>query len=199
MDEARAEDAADGPIQSRRARLPVGVVVRRTPGRTRWAKWIYRPVALIPGAPPADWRLMREADGIAEYHAATLSLELHRADVEGYRVSLAMTPPSAFVVMRPSGPRLDDPPHLFAITASAYEAQDHTDSAEQQVEAVPLPDGLAAFVEAFVEAHFADEPFVKRRRDKARVDLVEDGVGDRRIRQLADVYRAPGQQKRSSE
>ena len=36
MDEARAEDAADGagPIQSRRARLPVGVVVRRTPGRS---------------------------------------------------------------------------------------------------------------------------------------------------------------------
>ncbi len=60
-----------------------------------------------------------------------------------------------------------------------------------------MPDGLTAFVAAFVSAHHVtDETFVKRRRDKARVDLVEDGIGDRRIRQAADVYRAPGQQKR---
>lgn len=197
MDDAM-NDAAEGadPAPSRTARLAVGVVVRRTPGRTRWAKWVYRPVALLPGAPPADWRLLREEDGVAEFHAATLPLELFRRDVEAYRVSLSMTPPSLFVVFRPSGPRPDDRPRLFAITASAYLAQDYTDSSEEQVEAVPLPDGLTAFIEAFVAAHVTDETFVKRRRDNARVDLVEDGIGDRRIRQLADVYRAPGQQKR---
>ena len=32
---------------------------------------------------------------------------------------------------------------------------------------------------------------VKRSRDKRRTDLVEEGIGDARIRQVADVYRAP--------
>ncbi|RAI00204.1 DUF3305 domain-containing protein [Acuticoccus sediminis] len=192
------DDAATGPepIPSRTAKLPVGVVVRRTPGRTRWARWVYMPVALLPGAGSADWRTLREEDDAAEYHAATLSLDLFRTDVEAYRVSLSMTPPSVFVVMRPTGPRRDERPELVALTASAYEAQDYTDSGEMQVEPVAMPDGLAAFVEAFVTAHYVDEEFVKRRRDKQRVDLVEDGVGDKRIRQLADVYRVPSQQKR---
>ncbi|MDE0408553.1 MAG: DUF3305 domain-containing protein, partial [Alphaproteobacteria bacterium] len=35
------------------------------------------------------------------------------------------------------------------------------------------------------------EPFVKRQRDRRRVDLAEDGKGDPRIRQMSDVYRAP--------
>ncbi len=59
------------------------------PGRTRWAKWVCRPVALLPGAPPADWRLLREEDGVTDFHAATLPLELHRRDVEAYKVSLS--------------------------------------------------------------------------------------------------------------
>ena len=196
MDEA----AAPGPAAlARTATLPVGVVVRQVPGSTRWAKWSYRPVALLPGAAPADWQLLREEDGAFEYHAGTLVLELHRADVEGYRVALAMTPPSAFVVMRPSGPQADARPVLSALTMSAYQAQDHGDNGEEMVEPVPLPEGLLAFVEAFVDAHFAEEPFVKRRRDRKRVDLVEDGIGDPRIRQMADVYRAPAGQKRSQD
>ena len=36
-----------------------------------------------------------------------------------------------------------------------------------------------------------DEAFVKRRRDKARVDKKDNGIGDVRISQATDVYRAP--------
>jgi hypothetical protein len=36
-----------------------------------------------------------------------------------------------------------------------------------------------------------DDVFIKRRRDKTDIDLQEDGIGDARIRQTADVYRAP--------
>ena len=38
--------------------------------------------------------------------------------------------------------------------------------------------------------------FIKRKRDKKRIDLREDGKGDERIRQVADVYRAPASAKR---
>ncbi len=176
--------------------MPLGVVLERRPGVTRWVKQVWRPVAVLPGAAPADWRLLHEADGVAEYHAATLPLELHRAEVEAYKVSLSMTPPAVFVVLRAA----DDPGapqdvFVQTVTASAYEAQDYMDSGEEIVEAVAMPEGLVAWVRDFCEAHFHEERFVKRRRDKARVDLSEDGIGDARIRQTADVYRAPGATK----
>ena len=54
-----------------------------------------------------------------------------------------------------------------------------------------MPDGLCAWITAFVEKHYEEEAFVKRRRNKARVDQSQDGIGDPRIRQVSDVYRAP--------
>ena len=69
------------------------------------------------------------------------------------------------------------------------------DSGEDLVEAVPMPEPVLAWMQDFVGQHHVEEPFVKRKRDKKRVDLVEDGIGDARIRQAADVYRSPGVQK----
>ncbi len=56
-----------------------------------------------------------------------------------------------------------------------------------------MPDGLVAWVREFTNAHFVHEEFKKRRRDKRTVGDAEDGIGDVRIKQVADVYRAPGQ------
>ena len=178
------------------AAMPLGVVLQRKPGVTRWQRWTWTASAVLPGAGPADWQVLRGEDSVTEFHAATLTLELHRAEVEAYRVSLMMEPPAVFVVLRPN----DDPDFehdyiIHAVTASAYEAQDYMDSGEEIVEAVPMPPGLIAWVTAFSDTHFVDEPFVKRKRDKKRVDLVEDGIGDARIRQAADVYRAPASLK----
>ena len=176
--------------------MPLGVVLARRPGVTRWASHSWRAVAVLPGAAAANWQLLRQEGEVQEYHAATLSLELHRADVEGYNVSLAMDPPSVFVILRPDeDPESKQDIFVQAVTASAYEAQDYTDSGEETVEAVPMPEGLVAWIRDFVAAHFHDEPFIKRKRDKKRIDLTEDGIGDARIRQTADVYRAPSTQK----
>lgn len=180
--------------------MPLGVVLRRRPGVTRWAAWSWEVAAVLPGAGPADWKVMREADGATEFHAATLPLALHRSDAEAYRVSLTMTPPSVFVVLRPDD---DDaapyPMMVHAVTASAYEAQDYLDSGEELVEPVAAPDGLVAWIRDFTDLHFHDAPFIKRRRDRQQVDASEDGIGDARIRQAADVYRAPGAQKPGSD
>ena len=176
--------------------MPLGVVLARRPGVTRWASHSWRAMAVLPGAAAANWQLLRQEGEVQEYHAATLSLELHRADVEGYNVSLAMDPPSVFVILRPDeDPESKQDIFVQAVTASAYEAQDYTDLGEETVEAVPMPEGLVAWIRDFVAAHFHDEPFIKRKRDKKRIDLTEDGIGDARIRQTADVYRAPSTQK----
>lgn len=180
----------------RQIEMPVGIVLRRLPGVTKWAKYSWKPVAVLPGAGPADWKVMRRDGEAVEYHATTMTLELFRSDVEAYQVSLSMSPPSVFIILRKSDD--DTSEHdvfVHTATASAYEAQDYEDSGDEIVEAVPMPDGLVAWVNAYCEAHFEEAPFIKRRRDTARVDLVEEGVGDTRIRQNADVYRAPLAQK----
>lgn len=170
--------------------LPLGVVVRRVPGVTRWAQWSWKAVAVLPGAAPADWREMRREGEAVEYHAATLPLVLWRTDAEAYRVNLSDTPPSIYVVLRES--QDDRPFEVMLVTASPYEGQDYADNGEDVVEKVPMPEGLVAWVRDFALAHHEEEEFVKRRRDRKRIDLREDGKGDARIRQASDVFRAPG-------
>ncbi len=173
------------------ATMPLGVVVRRTPGVTRWAAWAWKAVSVLPGAGQARWRELRSDGDATDYHAATPLLELHGAETEAYLHGISARVPSVYVVMRPTegseGPPLD----VVLVTASPYEAQDYADSGEEIVEKVPMPEGLVAWVRDFVEAYHEDEVFKKRRRDKTTVGQAEDGVGDPRIAQLSDVYRSP--------
>jgi len=183
-------------MSERMASMPVGVVIRRSPGATRWARWTWRAVAVLPGAGPADWKELRRDGEAVEYHAATVPLELHRAETEGYLVSLNMARPTVFVVLRPN----EDPasPHewsVHGVFASAFEAQDYQDSGEETVEPVPMPEGLAAWVSGFCARHHVEERFRKRRRDRREIGEAQDGIGDARVRQAADIYRAPGSLK----
>ena len=177
--------------------LKVGAVVRRSPGVTRWAKVIWKPVAVIPGAPEAFWKEMVREGDVVDYHAGTVTMELFRADVEGYLVSLNMAAPSVWIILdkdvtsqSPSGWVVS------TVTASAHEALDALDSGDSIVEAVPIPESLAAWIKEFIDMHYIEEPFKKRRRDEVRVDGVEDAKGDPRIRQESDVFRAPSNIKK---
>lgn len=173
-----------------RTDLPLGVVIRRTPGVTRWAKWSWSVAAVLPGAAPADWAELRRDGDCIEYHAATLPLTLWPDQTDAYLINLADRVPSIYVILRPaaSGPA---PLEVSLVTASPFEGQDYADTGEEIVEKVAMTDGLIAWLHAFVRIHHAPEAFVKRRRDRTRTDLHEDGVGDARIRQATDVYRAP--------
>ena len=105
--------------------MPVGIVVSKHPGVTRWASEIWKPSGLIPGADIAHWVELRSEGEVTQYHARTLSLTLYRSDVEAYRVALSMEIPSAFVILdedetgeAPGGWQVTD------VTLSPYEAQD---------------------------------------------------------------------------
>jgi hypothetical protein len=179
-------------LTEKTAELQVGVVVRKQPGVTRWEKWAWRAVGVLPGAGPADWRELRREGEAVEYHAATCTLEVHRADAEAYLVALSNDPPSVYVVLRASeDPEAAHDVEVFAVTASAFEAQDYLDTSEDIVEAVPMPPSLIAWLSDFVGRHHKQEKFRKRRRDRVEIEQVEDGRGDARIRQEADVYRSP--------
>ncbi len=174
--------------------MPLGVVLRRAPGVTRWAPWSWKAVSVLPGAGQAKWKLLREDACVTEFHAATVMLELHGAESEAYLTGLSDKIPAVYVVMRQSD-NTDRPLDVLLVTVSPYEAQDYADNGDDIVEKVPMPDGLIAWVRDFALAYHQQEEFVKRRRDRKRIDLVEDGIGDARISQLTDVYRAPGRKE----
>ena len=152
--------------------MPLGVVIERRRSDHPWSDYVWRPVAVIPGAPALDphgaWTELRRGEGWVQYHCGTLQLELFRAETEGYKVNLSQHPPRIFVLLR----REDDPECAhdylpFLVTVRPYEAQDYLDSGEEIVEAVPMPDDIVAFVQAFVDTHHVDEVFTKRKRKKA--------------------------------
>ena len=169
--------------------IPLGIVIRKVPGVTRWVDHVWKAVAVLPGAGPAHWKELRCDGDVIEYHAATVPLELFRTDTEAYLHGLSTKIPAIYVVMRESEGA--DPLDVVLATASPYEAQDYADTGEELVEKVPMPEGLVAWIRDYVEQHHEDEVFIKRRRDKSRVDREENGIGDARIRQISDVYRAP--------
>ena len=173
--------------------MPLGIVIQRSPGVTRWARHVWKAVAVLPGAGNASWKELRRDGEAVEFHAATLTLELFRTDTEAYLQGLSAKVPSIYVVMRESDS--EAPLDFVLATASPYEAQDYADTGEELVEKVPMPEGLVAWIRDFIEIHHEDEVFIKRRRDKKRIDLKEDGIGDARIRQVSDVYRAPSRKE----
>ena len=169
--------------------ISLGIVIRKVPGVTRWVDHVWKAVAVLPGAGAADWKELRRDGDAIEYHAATVPLELFRTDTEAYLHGLSTKIPAIYVVMRESEGA--DALDVVLATASPYEAQDYADTGEELVEKVPMPEGLVAWIRDYVEQYHEDEVFIKRRRDKSRVDREENGIGDARIRQTSDVYRAP--------
>ena len=169
--------------------ISLGIVIRKVPGVTRWVDHVWKAVAVLPGAGAADWKELRRDGDAIEYHAATVPLELFRTDTEAYLHGLSTKIPAIYVVMRESEGA--DPLDVVLATTSPYEAQDYADTGEELVEKVPMPEGLVAWIRDYVEQYHEDEVFIKRRRDKSRVDREENGIGDARIRQTSDVYRAP--------
>ena len=163
-----------------KASLPLGVVVERRELESRWIRYGWRPIAVIPGAgpldPEGDWTLLDSGEGWTSFHAGTLSLELFPKETEGSRLNLSQHPPRVVVVLRTLDD--DDLPHdvlPFRVTACPYEAQDYLDSGDDIVEAVAMPDAVIAFVQAYIDQHHVDEPFEKRKRKRWAEQ--SDGIG----------------------
>ena len=176
--------------------VPLAIVIEKRRIRHVWQEWAWEPVAVLLGRDgesdcgETGWReLRRDADRVL-YLTTTLPLSLHRADTESYLANLHSSRPCVYVVLR-SCEDSEWAIEPFLVTASAYEGQDYTDSGEEIVAPVPLPDELRYLITEFTDIHHKEQAFIKRRRDRVDVEKSEDGKGDSRIRQAGDVYRAP--------
>ncbi len=150
--------------------VPLGIVLERRESDHPWLDYEWAFVSVIPGAPHVEQpRVLRKSDGVTQFHAATLDLDLHRAEAEAYHYNLTSPEPSLFVVLREDDEEESGAPIEAAlVTASPYEAQDYLDSSEDIVERILLPSDLKAWVENFVDAHYAPQEFKKRKRDRVK-------------------------------
>lgn len=160
--------------------VPVGVVVAREEIDSPWQDHVWRPLAVLPGAPAVDgWREMVRADGVVQYHAATVPIELFRKEAEAYEYNLTGVEPVIYVVLAETGEEGEFPYRVHLVTASPFEAQDYCDAGEYIVEPVDMPPELLAWIDAYVREHGASEAFKKRKRDE--VNLEEHKFGQEPI------------------
>lgn len=159
-------------IENREVSLTLGIVVEKRKSSHAWADWVWKPVSVLMNPPAGkNWEVLRISNDVTQYHAGIVHLVLHRKDTEALRENLMLPEPELYVVLRePADPDEEFPYEPHSVTASAFDAQDSTDAGDDLVEKVPMPEAVAAFIQAFVEQHHIDEEFIKRKRDRLKLE-----------------------------
>jgi hypothetical protein len=148
------------------AQISVGVVVERRKAASPWIDFTWRPVTALPGVPAAAPWTQLSADGdVTTFYAGASNIALYRTDTAHYRDNLASGSPALWVALRPTG--VEPPFDLVAVTADPSEGEAFTQNGDHLVDAVPMPEQVRALLEAFVAEHHVEQPFVKRKRDRA--------------------------------
>jgi hypothetical protein len=146
--------------------ITVGVVIERRKAESDWIDFTWRPVTVLPGAPAAaPWTPLSTQGAVTTLYAGAADVALYRTDTAHYRDNLASGSPALWVVLRPTG--VEPPFDLIAVTADPAEGEAFTQNGDHLVEAVPMPEAIRIVVEAFVAEHHVEQPFVKRKRDRA--------------------------------
>ncbi len=151
----------------------VGVIVERRPAKSRWVDHVWRIVEVLDGeADVAPFtRLAELPDGTARYFAGNAEITLHRTETEAYQINL--TGDRVLYVALRNDESGAHPYIVHKVTASPHESCDLLDSAEDLIEAVPMPPLILAWLESFFALHHKEQPFVKRQRDKVDVEEVK--------------------------
>jgi hypothetical protein len=159
-------------------KIPVGVVVERSKSASQWVDYLWRPAAVLPGAPDtAPWTKLSGDAERATFYAGRADISLHTAETSAYRDNLGSGSPGLWVVLRPT--EADPPYELFVVTADPSEGEAATEAGSNIVEPVPMPQPIAEQVAAFVGEHHVERQFFKRKRDRANPEaLARPAQGD---------------------
>jgi len=159
------DESPSAPRAALRPGARVAVVMERETAPNRWEDWRFRVVEVTEdeggfGAAP---RVMRD-DGKRRWtlHPG-FTVELFKDEGEGYYLNLSSGAPVWFVMWRVDG---DDRSEAWpeAVSLSYNEAGRWLD-AQEKVDNVPLPDDVAAWLQAFTDEHY--RPEVKQRKRPA--------------------------------
>jgi Protein of unknown function (DUF3305) len=156
-------------IAPAQAKMAVGVVVERRKALSPWIDFTWKPVAVLAGLPEAaPWTMLSQDGEGATFYAGPAEIALHRTETSNYRDNLGSGAPMLWVALRPTG--VEPPYEIFAVTADPSEGEAWTESGSDLVDVVPMPEALRAVIEAFIAEHHVEQPFYKRKRDRADPD-----------------------------
>jgi hypothetical protein len=152
------------------ATIPVGVIVERSKSANKWADFYWRAVSVLSGRPLTQpWTQLSDDGERTTFYAGTAEIELYRTEATYYRSNLESGAPALWVALRPAD---GDPPFTVSVvTADPAEGESLTETGTDLVEQLPMPEAVRQVVAAFVAEHYAEQPFVKRKRDRANPEV----------------------------
>lgn len=153
------------------ATIPIGVLVERSKSMNQWSEFYWRAVGVLAGQPETvAWTKLSDDGERATYYAGTADIELYRTETTYYRSNLESGAPALWVALRAAD---GDPPFtVSAVTADPSEGESLTETATDLVEQVPMPESIQQTIADFVAQHHVEQPFVKRKRDRADPEVL---------------------------
>ncbi len=154
--------------------ISLSVIVEKVESTHQWGTTIYRAVEVIMNPiKMSPWTKLTSDPNKIRYHAGIEDLVLNYKEAEAYKFNLESAEPSLFIIMREDDPEEEEeslePVNILLISASPYDAQDY-DDVNDMVDRVPIPASLYLLIEEFINVHYREEKFVKRKRDRVKVE-----------------------------
>jgi hypothetical protein len=147
----------------------IGVVVAKRPLTGPWGGHQWQPIAVLPAAPAlAAGTRLGGGEGDETLYAGSAILDLHLRATGHYRDNLTSGQPSVWVVLRPVGEEVE----LVSVTVDPYEGEALAESIGDVVEAVPMPQAVMDWVQAFFDAFHEEQVFFKRKRDRVNPEAL---------------------------
>ena len=119
----------------------------------RWQSERWAPIEVVPDAGEVGPRLLTEDSERAQWLHPGFAIELHRDEAEGYYLNLTTSTPYVFVMWR-----MEDGLALPKVVTVSYQEAGRMMDGGEQVDGVPMPRDLVAWVDEFVREHYRPEP-----------------------------------------
>lgn len=143
----------------------VGVVLARRAVDNPWIDHVWSPYSVLHPAPAtAAGAVLSDEDGLRLVYAGAATVQLFVPETANYRDNLADGAPRLWVAARANG---EGTPDFLRVTADPTEGEAWHEAGSEIVGVVPMPDALAAWIAAFVDAFHVERVFQKRQRDRS--------------------------------
>jgi len=170
---------SETPSEGAHPSLAVAVVMRRERlhgPSSHWQPWRWTLDEVVPDEPGFGDapRLLRDDEGAQRWLHPGFQVELFRDEAEGYQLNATTPAPCWFVMWRMEEEATLAPEPIarpLVVTLSYNEAGRWLD-AQENVEQVPAPEEVVAWLRAFVEEHYVLEP-KRRKRPESFKPLVD--------------------------
>ena len=165
---------------TQRPSIEVAVVMRREAIDNPWQshRWTLHDVVLQEAAFGTTPRLLVDDGQVQHWLHPGFTVQLYRDDAEGYYLNATTEAPCWFVMWRmeeEAGITGEPIARPEIVTLSYHDAGRWLD-AQEQVEQVPAPPEVVAWIREFVEANYVPEP--KKRKRPASFQPLQDRFGN---------------------